>query len=172
MTTPNTLVRDISPPPPRRSRMERKTHAIEQRKSSRKTDSTGGEPGLAAVEAGKAQVKDHLAYFSHHMYGASRQTPSQFPRIAREVFQDLYERNQQAKGRHFVVHQHDHPISGSFNGSLSLNSSEPKLIMQGSSPKRAPSASPSRMACPVIRTHSDQIAWPLRPAYTIYGTTS
>lgn len=179
-TTPNTLVREISPPPARRSRIG-KTHTIEQKTTPKGTDATNDRPDLAAVEAGKAQVKDHLAYFSHHLYRASRQTPSQFPRITREDFQDLYERNQQAKGRHFVVHQHDHPISGSFNDSLSLNSSKSKLIMQGkvctttcdcSSPKRAPSASPSRMACPVIRTRSDQIAWPLRPAYIIYGTTS
>lgn len=144
-TTPNTLARDISPPPARRSR---KTHAIEQKTAHlggqsdlhrvlptssksvpiysspestfRKTDGINGEPGLAAVEAGKAQVKDHLAYFSHHLYSASRQTPSDFPRITLADFNDLYTRNEHAQGRHFVVHQHDHPISGSFNDSPSL----------------------------------------------------
>jgi hypothetical protein len=76
---------------------------------------TDDEPGLAAVEAGKAQVKDHLAYFSHHLYRASRQTPSDFPRITLDDFRELYKRNQHAQGHHFVVHQHDHPISGSSN---------------------------------------------------------
>jgi hypothetical protein len=114
-TTPDTLVRDISPPPARRSRIERKTDAIEQKTTPKKTGTPDDEPGLAAVEAGKAHVKDHLAYFSHHSYRAARQTPTQFPRITREDFQDLYMRNQHAKGRHFVVHQHDHPISGSSN---------------------------------------------------------
>jgi hypothetical protein len=92
-TTPNTLVRDISPPPARRSRIERKTDAIEQKTTPKKTGTPDDEPGLAAVEAGKAHVKDHLAYFSHHSYRAARQTPTQFPRITREDFQDLYMRN-------------------------------------------------------------------------------
>jgi hypothetical protein len=179
-TTPNTLVREISPPPARRSRIG-KTHTIEQKTTPKETDATNDRPDLAAVEAGKAQVKDHLAYFSHHLYGASRQTPSQFPRIAREVFQDLYKRNRHAQGRHFVVHQHDHPLSGSFNDSPWLHSSKAMLIMQGkactttcdcSSLKRAPSASPFLMDCQVIRTRSDQIAWPSRHACIICGTTS
>jgi hypothetical protein len=100
-------------------RIERKTDAIEQKTTSKTTCTTDDEPGLAAVEAGKAHVKDHLAYFSHHLYRAARQTPTQFPRITREDFQDLYMRNQHAKGRHFVVHQHDHPISGSFSHATS-----------------------------------------------------
>lgn len=27
-------------------------------------------------------------------------------------FKDLYRRNQHQHGRHFVVHQHDHPVAG------------------------------------------------------------
>jgi hypothetical protein len=128
-TTPITLVRDISPPPARRSKIERKTHAIEQKTTP--NNITDDEPGLAAVEAGKASVKDHLAFFSNHLYRPSRQTPADFPRITRDHFQDLYTRNQHKQGHHFVIHQHDHPISGSSNNSPSLYSSEPKLMMQG-----------------------------------------
>lgn len=183
MTTPSTLVRDISPPPTRRSsrsRIEKQTHAIEPKTIPKNPDTTDGEPSLAAVEAGQAQVKDHLAYFSHHLYEASRQTPSNFPRIARDGFQNLYVRNQHARGRHFVIHQHDHPISGSLDESPSLHISTPKLMMQGkactttcdcSSPKRAPSASPYPTACQATRTLSGRTVWQLRPAYTICGTT-
>jgi len=149
-TTPASLARDISPPPARkasRSKTTKRTHAIGLKTLSKATDATDGEPGLAAVEAGKAQVKDHLAYFSHHLYQASRQTPSQFPRMTSEDFQDLYRRNQHAQGRHFVIHQHDHPISGTLDYSPSPQHSTPKLMMQGkaftmtcdcSSPRRAP----------------------------------
>lgn len=180
LATPITLAREISPPPARRSRTE-KTQAIEKNVTFKKPDTTMEEPGLAAVEAGEAQVDDHLAYFSHHLYRASRQTPADFPRIELEDFQDLYARNQHAQGRHFVVHQHDHPIAGRLNDSPYQYSSRPKLMMQGkvcimtcdcSSPKRAPSASPYRMACLVIQTRSDPTAWPLRLAYTICGTIS
>lgn len=151
-TTPASLARDISPSPTRkspRSRTENQkyAHASEQEKPVKATTKDDREPGLAAVEAGKTQVKDHLSYFSHHLYRASRQTPSQFPRISPECFQNLYKRNQHAQGRHFVIHQHDHPISGSFENLPSLQSSTPKLIVQGkaftmtcdcSSPGRAP----------------------------------
>jgi hypothetical protein len=127
--TPITLVRDISPPPPRRSRIERKTHAIEHNTTPEKTNITDDEPGPAAVEAGKASVKDHLAYFSNHLYRPSRQTPADFPRITLDHFKDLYTRNQHNRGCHFVVHQHDHPISGSFNGPPSLYSCRSKLTV-------------------------------------------
>jgi hypothetical protein len=67
-------------------------------------------PSLAAIEAGEAQVRDHLAYFAKHLSAAKRPSPG--PSISITDFQKLYKRNLDPNGHHFVIHQHDHPISG------------------------------------------------------------
>lgn len=117
MVPPSTLARDISPPPTRKPPGTR-TSAVENnptvKRAAREHDQsrTSDRPSLAAVEAGEAQIKDHLAYFSQHFRLTSRETPTTLPRITVDGFQDLYKRNQHPHGRHFVIHQHDHPISG------------------------------------------------------------
>ena len=73
-------------------------------------DKTG--PSLAAIEAGEAQIEDHLAYFTAKF--ADVQRPSAGIRLSPEDFQTLYRRNQHSHGRHFVIHQHDHPVAGTF----------------------------------------------------------
>jgi len=67
-------------------------------------------PTLAAIEAGQAQIRDHLEYFAKHFESVLR--PPRSPRLTIDDFRLLYKRNQHPQGRHFVVHQHDHPISG------------------------------------------------------------
>ena len=112
-----TLTRDISPPP------VRKTSSGQQQAlsstNSRNLNGTsvedgtvaqGDGPALAAIEAGKTQIRDHVEYLSKHLSPVSRPTPG--PLLGIEDFQYLYRRNQNSHGRHFVVHQHDHPISG------------------------------------------------------------
>ena len=71
-------------------------------------------PTLAAVEAGRAQVRDHLDYFSTQLSDAVRPqhiSPST-PRLSLARYCELYQRNQHPHGHHFVVHQHDHPVAG------------------------------------------------------------
>jgi hypothetical protein len=117
MVLPNTLARDISPPPTRKSPGTRssaveKTTVVTQTLNEHEQRKASDGPSLAAIESGKAQVRDHLAYFSLHFSLNSRETPSDLPRITVEEFENLYKRNQHAHGCHFVIHQHDHPISG------------------------------------------------------------
>lgn len=120
MAKPVSLTRDISPPPTRKA----STADIQTTKQASNLDesshdaslapklaiSANAEPTLAAIEAGQAQIRDHLEYFAKHLGSVIR--PSAGPRLSIDNFQALYERNQHPSGHHFVVHQHDHPISG------------------------------------------------------------
>lgn len=92
----DTFTRDISPPPTRRVK---------------KDDQVQDKPSIAAIEAGKARIGDHLAYFATRLSTLSRPTID-LPRLALRDFQSLYKRHQHAHGNHFTVHQHEHPISG------------------------------------------------------------
>ncbi|KAF1982564.1 hypothetical protein K402DRAFT_362694 [Aulographum hederae CBS 113979] len=110
MPTSSTLDREISPPPIKRRRI-----SLGDIPDQQKTEENGlaeDEPRLAAVEAGQATVQDHLSYFSSHLQHVSRTLDPNFPRLPIEGFVDLYRRNQHPKGRHFVIHQHNHPIAG------------------------------------------------------------
>ena len=117
MVLPDSLARDISPPPTRKpsgSRSSISKHKSTEGQAQTKcaTRNLSNGPSLAAIEAGEAHVRDHLAYFSHHFRLTSRETLSAFPRINIDDFQNLYRRNDHPHGCHFVIHQHDHPISG------------------------------------------------------------
>lgn len=70
------------------------------------------EPKLAAIEAGKAKIDDHLTYFTKRLSKASRQTAPIVARLTREDFAALYDGNDHDHGNHFVVHQHNHPRAG------------------------------------------------------------
>lgn len=100
-----TLDRDISPPPLRKSSAVAISHAHDAK------DETLRDPSLAAIEAGEAEIRDHLAYFVKRLSAVVR--PSIGPKLSFNAFEELYKRNQHKHGHHFVVHQHDHPISGS-----------------------------------------------------------
>lgn len=105
MPAPVTLDRSISPPPTRRASGTQKKPEIDPEQTH---DPAG--PTLAAVEAGQAQIRDHLAYFASHLSNAIR--PGAQPSVSIEDFKALYQGNEHRHGNHFVVHQHDHPISG------------------------------------------------------------
>lgn len=69
-------------------------------------------PSLAAIEAGQVRVSDHLSVFSSRFQEAIRSLDEHAPQLSISDWIDLYQRNQHAEGRHFVVHQHDHSVAG------------------------------------------------------------
>ena len=108
-TPPHSLRASISPPPSRARRTPRQPTGCSAAQDSRVSNlSEHATPSLAAVEAGKAQIRDHLDYFSSHLSSFAR--PSTLLTI--RAFEDLYTRNQHEHGRHYVIHQHDHPVAG------------------------------------------------------------
>lgn len=109
ITPPQSLRASISPPPSRarKSPLQPTSHSVRQDLCSpqRSGDFT---PSLAAVEAGDAQIHNHLEYFSSHISSSAKPSaPLSIP-----AFEDLYKRNQHENGRHWVIHQHDHPVAG------------------------------------------------------------
>ena len=105
------LSRAISPPPTPRKR--RRLNDDKSSDASRKTRALS-QPSLklAAIEAGEVEIRNHLDHFSTSLSRVARQSGPSQPRISIKDFQNLYKRNQHADGRHFVVHQHDHPVAG------------------------------------------------------------
>lgn len=68
---------------------------------------------LAAIEAGQVQVTDHLGVISEKLKECIRPSgPQSTTRLPMHEWSDLYRRNTHPEGRHFVIHQHDHPIAG------------------------------------------------------------
>jgi len=100
---PASLEAPISPPPSTRSIKRRKTHP----------DDPPSSPNLAAIEAGEAHIDDHLTLFSEQLSQHIRpRAAGQGDLLSIDEFKELYRRNQHQHGRHFVVHQHDHPVAG------------------------------------------------------------
>lgn len=110
MELPSSLSRDISPP--RALKRRRTSEAPSPHPRVEAHYDAGNDPTLAAVEAGRAKIEDHLTYFKHHLAKASRTTPPEIPRLPIEDFAALYRNNQHQHGHHFVVHQHNHPKAG------------------------------------------------------------
>ncbi len=106
MDLPSSLSRDISPPCASRRK------ACSDPPEVRPWYDVQTDPTLAAVEAGKAKIKDHLAYFKHHLAKATRSTPPDVPSLSLDEFASLYKGNQNEHGHHFVIHQHNHPKAG------------------------------------------------------------
>ncbi|GIK03540.1 hypothetical protein Aspvir_007612 [Aspergillus viridinutans] len=114
----STLDAPVSPPR-RRSRVKKVSNdqrepSISSAKQTNVADSKnpGSEPSLAAIEAGAIEVTDHLKIFSSRLARCARPVSPQVPRLPIRDWVDLYERNLYPNGRHFVIHQHDHPIAG------------------------------------------------------------
>jgi hypothetical protein len=129
MDVPTSLARDISPPRPLK---RRKTSGVPS-PSGTPAHIPNVEPTLAAVEAGKAKIDDHLAYFRSHLAKANRATPSDVARLSIKDFSTLYHSNQHEHGNHFVIHQHNHPRAGvhydlrlQFSKSSSMSFAVPK----------------------------------------------
>jgi hypothetical protein len=108
MHVPTSLAREISPPRP----LKRRKASGVQPPSGTPIQIPDIEPTLAAVEAGKAKIDDHLAYFRNHLAKASRVMPSNVARLSIRDFSTLYHSNQHKHGHHFVIHQHNHPRAG------------------------------------------------------------
>ncbi|EFQ94675.1 hypothetical protein P3342_011143 [Pyrenophora teres f. teres] len=130
MAVPSSLARDISPPPLLKRRKTSGTHTPN---TLLRATELQAEPTIAAVEAGKAKVSDHLTYFKGHLTEASRTTPPGIPRLSIPSFASLYQSNLQSHGHHFVIHQHNHPVAGvhydlrlQFSGTSSLSFAIPK----------------------------------------------
>lgn len=112
MADPKSLKRQISPPPTRKLSEVDGDSEPRQRKRSRITPTSNATPSLAAVEAGQAEIQDHLEYFATRLEPLARPVKAGQPRLSFKAYRDLYLRNQNDTGRHFVVHQHDHPVAG------------------------------------------------------------
>ena len=103
----------VSPPPVKRRRV--KEEKLDKEKPPL--------PSTAAVEAGGLEIEDHLAYFSKHLSTASRASIPN-ARLSIAAYEELFLRNQHDHGRHFVIHQHDHPIAGThYDLRLQINES-------------------------------------------------
>ncbi|TKA47721.1 hypothetical protein B0A54_02095 [Friedmanniomyces endolithicus] len=159
MAYPASLTRCISPPPKRKASA---TGVADLTRVGDGADAQGAEgdigikadkvmlldanPTLAAIESGQAQIRDHLEYFAKHFERVLR--PPRSPRLSIDDFRLLYKRNQHPQGRHFVVHQHDHPISG-VHYDLRLQFSETSAIsfaLPYGLPGNPNSIRPNRMA--------------------------
>ncbi len=113
LTPPTSLEAPISPPR-RRIQVHEPIHIPQDRPRQNKEPEQIQPlviPNLAAIEAGEAEIRDHLSSLSEHLGQAARTHP--VPPLSILDFVSLYRRNQHIYGRHFVVHQHDHPVAGS-----------------------------------------------------------
>ncbi|KIW07335.1 uncharacterized protein PV09_02184 [Verruconis gallopava] len=114
MDGPRSLTRSISPPPVathRKTRTDLRSNKARERPRMRSADLNISE--LAAIEAGKAIVHNHLDYFSRQLAQVAKPVTNQSdPRLSIGDYTELYRRNSHSHGRHFVIHQHNHPIAG------------------------------------------------------------
>jgi len=124
---PTSLEAPISPPPSTRPVKRKKTHQ----------DDPPSPPTLAAIEAGQARIDDHLSVFSEQLSRHIRKCAArQGDLLSIDDFKGLYRRNQHQHGRHFVVHQHDHPVAGmsfQFTPSTYFSSSSLNLLFSSRS---------------------------------------
>jgi hypothetical protein len=101
----------VSPPPKRSS--NRESQDGRNTNSSSTPLSNPATPSLAAIEAGQVQVKNHLEIISSKLVQCMRSSPKEScSRLPIAEWADLYRRNEHPDGRHFVIHQHDHPVAG------------------------------------------------------------
>lgn len=122
---PASLTARVSPPRSRRSTKKVANHESPGRDLQA---GTASEPGLrtkaaadvvddagpttAAVEAGDVDLNDPVSFFSSNLLQMAHPEVAGVPRIPHSDWLDLYQRNQNPHGRHFVIHQHDHPVAG------------------------------------------------------------
>ncbi|PKY02073.1 hypothetical protein P168DRAFT_240099 [Aspergillus campestris IBT 28561] len=102
--------RSLSPQEQQGSRVLSSLHASVS--PPRKRSTPAKQPHLAAIEAGQVQVTDHPAIISSRLTQCIRPFPPESPCLDVAAWLGLYRRNVHPRGRHFVVHQHDHPIAG------------------------------------------------------------
>ena len=108
-TPPQSLRASISPPPSRaRKSTLQPTKVLIARNRSLARHSETTAPSSAAIEAGETEIRNHLEYFSSHIFSSARPSAP----LSIRAFEHLYKRNQHKDGRHWVIHQHDHPVAG------------------------------------------------------------
>jgi len=113
MSSPISLKRKISPPPPTRKSVPKDLpRKIVQGHDHNLRGVEDSRPSLAAIEAGEAQIQDHVEHFSNVLKDHRRSFQVKQPNLSIDGFGDLYKRNQHDNGHHFVIHQHDHPVAG------------------------------------------------------------
>jgi DNA polymerase Ligase (LigD) len=106
MAVPSSLGRAISPPPTAKKR----THDVIDKSLDKQNDNP---PTPAAIEAGKARIRNHLDHFCFHLGALVRHSDLPENRLLPiSDFAALYQRNQHVNGHHFVIHQHNHPVAG------------------------------------------------------------
>lgn len=111
---PPSLTRPISPPRPFRNGLfSTKNDGTINAKPEEPPGTELNETSLpsAAIEAGEVAVENHLTYFTNKLSSHAK-SPTIQPNLPMNDFVNLYKRNQQYGGHHFVIHQHDHPIAG------------------------------------------------------------
>ncbi len=101
ISPPASLNRSISPPP-----------TNPRRRTKPAFNSIPTKSDTAAVEAGEVEIDDHVTFFSSKLLAATRPQIEGQPRLDHNEWLDLYQRNLNDRGHHFVVHQHDHPVAG------------------------------------------------------------
>jgi hypothetical protein len=121
VSVPKSLSAPVSPPRSRQKRRlkrpgDRDDH-VEAEEQPRQNDledisKNSQSIDLARIEAGKASVENHLEVWSAALLSVTRPTVAGLPRLPHDSWVDLYRRNQLPQGRHFVIHQHNHPIAG------------------------------------------------------------
>ncbi|KAJ5142846.1 uncharacterized protein N7515_001633 [Penicillium bovifimosum] len=106
------LVAPVSPPPSR-ALVQRSKNGEEEDAILSTASKPDASSSLAAIEAGQVEGIDHLSVISTRLRECVRVLPDQ-PTVRLPIGEwiDLYQRNEHPEGRHFVIHQHDHPIAG------------------------------------------------------------
>ena len=109
-TPPQSLRESISPPPSRarKSTLQPTESLIAEGARNRPSVRHSDSPSSAAVEAGEIRIRNHFEYFSSHISSSAKPSAP----LSIRAFEHLYKRNQHKNGRHWVIHQHDHPVAG------------------------------------------------------------
>ena len=121
---PASLTARVSPPRSRRKNVadsdtSTKTDLIgntvgEQDRRAQATEeiAPNASPTTAAVESGDVGLEDPVIFFSTKLLKAVRSEAPSVPHLSHKEWLVIYHRNQHPHGRHFVIHQHDHPVAG------------------------------------------------------------
>lgn len=107
------LFRSVSPPLTWGRKRGLSSHSVADEADIKPEDQPQSESNadIAAIEAGKGVVEDHLEIFSARLGASTRPELPLVPRLAYLTWRDLYQRSRHEDSRHFAVHQHGHPIA-------------------------------------------------------------
>jgi hypothetical protein len=95
MSIPSSLTRDISPPA-RRSKRQKTSNAARVKDDATAPSSLAVDvqPTLAAVEAGRARIEDHVAYFRDRLSNVQKKFDEGQPKISMDEWTNLYTSNE------------------------------------------------------------------------------